>query len=50
MFLVVAPILPVRDIEAAAAFYARLGFEVRRYGQRRTASPPATRSNCTSGR
>jgi hypothetical protein len=26
-----APIFPVRDLEAAMAFYARLGFAVRRY-------------------
>jgi catechol 2,3-dioxygenase-like lactoylglutathione lyase family enzyme len=26
-----APILPVRDVDAALAFYARLGFDVRRY-------------------
>jgi predicted enzyme related to lactoylglutathione lyase len=27
----IAPIVPVRDIEAALAFYARLGFATRRY-------------------
>ena len=32
MFRLAAPILPVRDVEAALAFYARMGFEVRRYG------------------
>ncbi|MBV8217626.1 MAG: VOC family protein [Solirubrobacterales bacterium] len=32
MFRRAAPILPVRDVEAALAFYARMGFEVRRYG------------------
>jgi catechol 2,3-dioxygenase-like lactoylglutathione lyase family enzyme len=32
MFRLAAPILPVRDVEAALASYARMGFEVRRYG------------------
>ena len=32
MFRRAAPILPVRDVEAALAFYARMGFEVRRHG------------------
>ncbi len=32
MFRRAAPILPVRNVEAALAFYARMGFEVRRYG------------------
>ena len=32
MFRLAAPILRVRDVDAALAFYARMGFEVRRYG------------------
>ena len=28
-----APILPVRDLEASLAFYARLGFAVSRYDE-----------------
>jgi catechol 2,3-dioxygenase-like lactoylglutathione lyase family enzyme len=31
MFERVAPIFPVRDLDGALAFYARLGFDVRRY-------------------
>lgn len=31
MFRRTSPILPVRDVEAALAFYARMGFDVRRY-------------------
>jgi catechol 2,3-dioxygenase-like lactoylglutathione lyase family enzyme len=31
MFRRAVPILPVRDVDAALAFYARMGFEVRRY-------------------
>ncbi len=33
MFRRTAPILPVRDVETALAFYARMGFEVRRYAR-----------------